>query len=212
MNIIERYLDLKKNTLSSTEAHFTHNHLLQRICELNKSGISNKAKRIFLSIIMLACILIFLLAFIFVSNGSLHTIAKAYLYGLFAVCLLGQLYLSYENKIIMAKMKTEISGYNKAKGRTIKTLPELISDLNEDVKVLRSRKRSYEREYDKLKREIKPEDLKRFMSSKPKINAEKHEYLSNLADYLLNEKKKARDFNKKINEIEDSNSENVGVA
>tara|TARA_Y100001960_G_C14772665_1_gene881100 strand:+ start:2245 stop:2883 length:639 start_codon:yes stop_codon:yes gene_type:complete len=212
MNIIERYLDLKKNTLSSTEAHFTHNHLLQRICELNKSGISNKAKRIFLSIIMLACTLIFLLAFIFVSNGSLYTIAKAYLYGLFAVCLLGQLYLSYENKIIMAKMKTEISGYNKAKGRTIKTLPELISDLNEDVKVLRSRKRSYEREYDKLKREIKPEDLKRFMNSKPKINAEKHEYLSNLADYLLNEKKKARDFNKKINEIEDSNSENVGIA
>lgn len=212
MNIIERYLDLKKNTVSSTEAHFTHNHLLQRICELNKSGISNKAKRIFLSIIMLSCVLIFLLAFIFVSSGSLQAIANVYLYGLFAVCLLGQLYLGYENKIIMNKIKNEILGYNKAKNRNVKTLPEMISDLNEDVKVLMSRKRSYEREYDKLKREIKPEDLKSFISSKPKINAEKHEYLTHLADYLLLEKKKARDFNKKINEIEDTNSENVGIA
>lgn len=212
MNIIERYLDLKKNTVSSTEAHFTHNHLLQRICELNKSGISNKAKRIFLSIIMLSCILIFLLALIFVSNGSLQAIANVYFYGLFAVCLLGQLYLSYENKIIMNKIKSEISSYNKSKNRKVKTLPEMISDLHEDVKVLRSRKRSYEREYDNLKREIKPEDLKNFMNAKPKINAEKHEYLSSLADYLLKEKKKARDFNKKINEIEDSSSENVGVA
>ncbi len=202
MKIIERFLELDENKTSNTEEHFSHNYILKRINNLNKNSHYNNIMINVFSIFILSTILIFIISSFIVKFEKINTISNMFLSGLFLVSLIGLLYVNFEQKKINKDINIEVKKYNKQKNREVSNIKELIYELTLDVKALIKRRDSAEKQYYMIRKEIKTEDLKAFLNTKPKINTKKHEVLNELADYLLAERKKEEKMKQKIIEIE----------